>query len=339
MLHITSGDHAADALRAADPGGDVLPWRDVLWDGPLPDVDVVDGHEFATVRARFLAGRGWGTFDGILADFDACDARLDAATRTSEPVVLWFEHDLHDQLQLAQLLARLESHPAVELICIDRHPDIERFLGLGQLSSAQLAALYPSRTSVPRAAFELAVRAWRASCASSPQGLLDVVAGDTSPLPFLADAFRRWLAEYPSTVDGLSMSERRILSLLREVPRSPPDLFAAFSAAEPAPFMGDWSFWCIVASLCGRQVPFVQVVGGGAFRYPPNEPEGSAFDGQCLALTRAGADVLDGRLDAVQVNEPDRWIGGVHLRADNPWRCDPNHRVVWWNRPQSRSFQ
>ncbi len=37
MLHLTNGDSAADLIREAGIGGKVLPWRDVLHMGPVPD--------------------------------------------------------------------------------------------------------------------------------------------------------------------------------------------------------------------------------------------------------------------------------------------------------------
>jgi hypothetical protein len=42
-----------------------------------------------------------------------------------------------------------------------------------------------------------------------------------------------------------------------------------------------------------------------------------------VALTETGHQVLAGELDHVALNRPERWIGGVHLRAGGPdWRYD-----------------
>src|SRR5207247_1201052 len=52
-LHVTNGDSAAGSIHEADPTRRVLPWRDVLHAGPIPDVP--DG-ELRRVRAAFLTG-------------------------------------------------------------------------------------------------------------------------------------------------------------------------------------------------------------------------------------------------------------------------------------------
>jgi hypothetical protein len=66
-----------------------------------------------------------------------------------ERVVLWFEHDSYDQLVLAYVLHHfwtIQSFPKrLELICIDSFPGIERFVGLGQLSSEALRTLWEGR--------------------------------------------------------------------------------------------------------------------------------------------------------------------------------------------------
>ena len=90
VLHITNGDAAVPVLRAAGVAGTILPWRDVLHEGPVP---AVDADELSAVRSRFPTERS-----DAFADRDRLLAE-------AEELVLWFEHDLYDQLQLAQVLA------------------------------------------------------------------------------------------------------------------------------------------------------------------------------------------------------------------------------------------
>ncbi|HEU5174445.1 MAG TPA: hypothetical protein VFT96_06825, partial [Gemmatimonadaceae bacterium] len=58
-LHITNGDSAMSALRAGGVTGAIVPWRDVLHDGPVPNLP---WPELRKVRARFIASRGWSTY-------------------------------------------------------------------------------------------------------------------------------------------------------------------------------------------------------------------------------------------------------------------------------------
>jgi hypothetical protein len=60
--------------------------------------------DLSALRGRFLADKGWGERDAIAAEFAARDAQLQSCGRY-DCIILWFEHDLFDQLQLLQLLA------------------------------------------------------------------------------------------------------------------------------------------------------------------------------------------------------------------------------------------
>ena len=114
-LHVTNGDSVAHVLEHIVPHGRVLAWRDALHDGP-----VVAGPPEATRkgRARFLATVGFGAAALIEAGFAARDAALDRALDGGDEVVLWFEHDLYDQLQLVEdPLARVPGPPPVPAPC------------------------------------------------------------------------------------------------------------------------------------------------------------------------------------------------------------------------------
>ncbi|MEJ2177800.1 MAG: hypothetical protein P8Y12_07580, partial [Gammaproteobacteria bacterium] len=58
ILHITNGDSTVCLLRAAGIEGEYLPWRDVLHDGPVPGGITLE--QLSKVRAKFIAGSGWG---------------------------------------------------------------------------------------------------------------------------------------------------------------------------------------------------------------------------------------------------------------------------------------
>jgi hypothetical protein len=165
MFHITNGDCAAAALaRAGIPDEDVLPWRDVLHEGPVPTGLTLD--ELSSVRAAFIAQCGWGDLDTVREEFRLRDCRL-AGLQAEHEAVLWFESDLYDQLQLIQLLdwfAEPAHRPQrLTLVCIDRDPDSGRFEGLGALSKERVAALLESRAPVTDEQLDLG-RRLNASC-------------------------------------------------------------------------------------------------------------------------------------------------------------------------------
>ena len=202
MLHITNGDTAVAVLERF---GDVLPWRDVLHEGPVRAG--LSHEELSRERAAFIADAGWGSFDEVLASFQHRDAVLRGAALHVE-VVLWFEHDLYDQLQLIQVLDWLAAHPVgrLSLVCEAEY--------LGTMSAPRATQLFEQRQGVTPRQLELGEAAWLAFRSPHPAPLIELLDQDLTPLPFLRSALIRHLQEFPWTNDGLSRTERAILDAL-----------------------------------------------------------------------------------------------------------------------------
>ena len=68
---------------------------------------------------------------------------------------------------------------------------------------------------------------------------------------------------------------------------------------------------------------------GRPFLLPHECADGEAFDEQQLELTEAGAAVLRGEADYVELNGIDRWLGGVYLYGTKAaWRWDAGTRQL-----------
>ena len=74
MLHITNGDSAGQTIQQTALPGDVLAWRDILHEGPVPAA--LPLVELSRVRARYIADRGWSTYQAVSADFARRDETL-----------------------------------------------------------------------------------------------------------------------------------------------------------------------------------------------------------------------------------------------------------------------
>src|SRR5689334_13458410 len=88
LLHVTNGESAGNTLRRTALGGAVLPWQDVLHEGPVP---AVPRRELLWTRASFLADCGWGKAEDLLSSGERRDEELLLALRDDLHVVLWFE--------------------------------------------------------------------------------------------------------------------------------------------------------------------------------------------------------------------------------------------------------
>jgi hypothetical protein len=135
-LHVTNGESAGHTLQQTGLGGAVLPWQDVLHEGPVP---AGSRQALLRTRAAFLSACGWGSSQAILSSLERRDGRLLQALRDRQQVVLWFEHDLYDQLQLLDILALASAADRPpELIVIGSFPGEPSFRGLGELTADQL---------------------------------------------------------------------------------------------------------------------------------------------------------------------------------------------------------
>jgi hypothetical protein len=323
-LHVTNGDCAGDTLRQfAD--GPVITTADVLHEGPAPAVD--DDTWYAT-RGAFLADDNAGA-DRIAAGLAATDRAIRDALARGDELVLWFEHDLFDQLAVIRtldLIGRAAVMPAVNrtvsLICIDRFAGVDRFIGLGQLDATQLQSLYPLRQPVRADQIAVASAAWDAFRSPDPRRLREVAIGTaTAPLPFLRDALLRFLAEYPSTANGLTLTEQLALSALVDRPLTGGALFMTTQAEEPRPFMGDSSFFDTLRGLASARTPLLDIDA-------PRERIDLRRDR--IAITPAGREVVASRRDRVALNGISMWRGGVHLegRDSSPFRWDARSETL-----------
>jgi hypothetical protein len=319
FLHVANGTSTTDTIHAAGIPGSTSIWADPLHEGPVP-ARLTD-EELSDVRARHLAGsdRSGIALAETIAELRRWRDVIDDQASYDE-LVLWYEHDLFDQLNLIQLLTRIgqraaSDHKPVTLICIDRFPGHPRFKGLGELSALELGSLLETRQPVSAGQYELAARAWDAFRADDPLALDRLLGTDTSALPFLASSLRRHLEEFPWTRDGLSRTERRIMQLARPGSIDIRRAFQLMHDDESAFYIGDSSFWQIVKELASATPALVSVAATEAG--PARLPSGT------MALTDAGRSVLGGHADRVALCGIDRWLGGVHLVDSQPnWRWD-----------------
>ena len=170
MIHFTNGAIVADALTAGGVPGRAVACADPLHDGPcLPGLSRA---EWRDSRAHFLSSSHSVPLDEVRATSSCATPPSTRRPRPSE-VVLWFEHDLFDQLNLIWLLDALAEagtpEQRVRLVVIGEHPEVDPFHGLGQLSPAQLLALFPGRDTLTSEALAEARAAWADVCAPDPR--------------------------------------------------------------------------------------------------------------------------------------------------------------------------
>jgi hypothetical protein len=227
ILHVTNGDAVVPEIAAAVDIApeDVLVWREVLHDGPVPAG--LGPDELARVRARHIAARSWAhdvraddPEATALALFRERDARL-AAFPAGAEIALWFEDDLFDALLLAQVEDRLVGRPGPVTRVRLPHPP------RGDLRTA-----FAARTPI-----EPSPAAFAALRSPDPRAWLDI------------PAFDRLLEELPDVRSGLTRVERQILQALSDGPLAPGRLFLAVAQHEYPPWLGDDTVFALADDL------------------------------------------------------------------------------------------
>jgi len=321
-LIVTNGDSAAKQLATAFPGSTLLPWRDMLHEGPVPpDLTLED---LSAVRARFLADDTGLDHGVIAASFAARDRTLRSHGRF-EQVALWFEHDLYDQLQLAQILDYFALEGSAERVLLMQGDDY-----IGVQTPQDLRAWRERERPVDADMLAAASAVWAAFTASTPELLAEFAEEDLDSLPHLMPAIRRLLAELPAPDSGLGRTEELALAGLAQEPQSVSALFRLTQVQEPARFLGDTPFFRMLDRMAFGPAPLIQGLPFRATRLQggPEEIDYQLFAAATVSLTPVGAEVLAGRRDNVAANGLDRWIGGTRLTPESAWRWDRTRNAL-----------
>lgn len=304
VLNIINGDAVIDIMKTANITGDFLPWRDFLHEGPVPPKCSLS--ELSTIRANFIYKQGFGTFSDIHLDFQKRDATL-ANYRAYDKIILWFEHDLYDQLQLIQILAWFEEQtlietPILSLICTNNY--------LGECTAQQILTLFLYEETITPQHLSLAKKAWSAFCQPTPLPWFNLLQEDIRLLPFLRAAIRRMLEEYPNNKNGLSRSAHEALLAIAKGKEKPYEIFTTYQEQEERKFMGDIIFWKILDDFKEHKLIL------------------SEENGKKLTITTLGQQILQGEKNWLGIKPINRWIGGVNLTPDNLWCWDVNKKMI-----------
>jgi hypothetical protein len=313
MLHITNGSVVAGLLRTLGLKGDIVTFHDLLHEGPVQAG--LSPAALRESRATFLTTLGGLTREDVLQDLTARDQAVIGAA-THDEVVLWFEHDLFDQLQLLQALDLLPNggRPRISAVIADDY--------LGKHSPAHLATLFTRRREVEPSARAAARTAWAAFRSSDPRALLDVIPR-VGTLPHLPSALSRHLQQFPSVANGLSRTEAQALAVVANGASRMADVYVqSHHEREEAVFMGDAGFLLHMRNVFESPKPLAMIVRRGTANGP------LALD-DSVALTDDGVRVLEASADRVRVCGIERWLGGVHLSGRGPlWRWDEATRTI-----------
>ncbi len=313
-LIITNGSAAVDLVRAAGVKDFAFSWDDVLHEGNVPQG--LSLAELSQVRAKFIAEQGWATIAQAQDKFSQRNTFLGSYAEY-ERVVLFFEHDLYDQLQLIQILDWFNQLPEVEstlwLAGVDKH--------IGYHSPDKIPALLENAKPISQTQLTLASEAWWAFRQEIPLSLNEFIAPRNNTLPFLSKAILRLLQEFPEIRSGLPLTEQLILKVLQNNCLSAADVFRGYCELEEDEFLGDLIFWSKVNRMAESHHPLV-------LREPDVSIHSDNARNVKLEMTNYADEVLNLKANWFYDNQLTQWIGGCRLNINHQFVFDSQQNMV-----------
>lgn len=321
ILYITNAQGARQLMKAGGIDGDVLAWEDQLYEGPVPAG--LGPEDLVARRTAYFAEAG---YTGELADSELFSERLRRLAGIMEyrQVIMLFEDGLKDQLLLIQLLDYLSAERM-------RSGFLKLFVvadDLGLMPVNEIMDCLRDAEAVTGAQLGVGRLAWRAFRADSPREFERLLRNQaTAVLPYFRDNIRRMLQQYPWHGNGLNRTQHFILSTVLGGVTRPVNVYLACQEMEQAPFMNVSIFWNYLNELLGSTPPLLQFDQGRMLALPASLDQARAQNG-VLSCTSAGKDMLNNRLNWLEMTELDRWFGGVHVNRENLWLWDEHDNQV-----------
>lgn len=297
MIHIVNGDVVGKRLNVE---GEVIIWREMYDWGPL-------SHEWGITD---FIGRRAAFFEekielpsSIFIKNSKSQLETLQQIQAQEEVVLWFEHDFYDQTMLMYVLNELQNRGAnLFMVTLDSHPEVEPFLGMGQLSSEQLTELEKTKKRVTPEQVQEAVEGWRAYTSAHLSTTEKWIRESPHPLPYLKDAMIAHLDSIPCSDKGLSYVEEWVLNDLKGQMRPFYELLSSLQSQRRYDGLSDFRLSYILRQLGS----LIEVEGSlPNFQEPEQNP--------CLTLSENGKHVLNGKVRRMDLIGLDTWVGGARL--------------------------
>ena len=315
---IALSDSAAGCLKAAGIGDRVLAVTDDLMEGPCPPDD--DVGKFARGRRAAVLAR-LGPYEPetfSVAQTDRWLGRI-GESQSFANVDIWADPSPASQLRLLLVLHVLSRMR----IGMDGVAIVHANALFGEQEPEQTPRYAKLRQPLNDRQRGLAETAWSALRAETPERWAALLQQSLSPLPYLGGCIRRVLEELPAPVDGLSRTERQVLSLIAGGQSQPYRVLAAVHDDPATPRLLDyWELGRLLDRLANPAAPLILGLGEGPFTAAMHDDARrlAAWKSSTLQPTKLGRALLDGRDDYTRLRPIDRWLGGTHLTPANLWR-------------------
>lgn len=290
QLHITNGDMFTDKLRTLKLDGDIITWREMLCEGKTETN--VGSESFWKTRFEFL-NKNYKVSKSWFIDKTLKEYRTLCNHKKEDNIVLWFDYDLFDQINMLAVISWLKTHrpyAEISLVSSDEEENLENLLGLGQLADEQLRKSYTNRTLLTQDDIEYADYVWQLYCSDNPIRLENLKDFDSFQFSHLSGAIEAHLLRFPSIRNGLNEVENNILRLARSAkPKTKLELLNTVLKNQGRYGFGDTQYERVITKL---------------------KPLFTNFNP--VKLSKKGMEILEGKTSYYAcIQENDAYLGGA----------------------------
>jgi hypothetical protein len=215
LLNILNGDSSMHLFRRANLEGEILVWRETLSEGPVSNTNSYE--DFFVIRFAWISKAYNSPFmdykEKVIDEFSVLEN-----TDEFNEIVLWFEFDLHCQINLIFILNYFHNKGLKDtklfLICPDSHTNHPDFRGIGELSPQEFAELPQQRILLDRNDLAIASKAWESYCSGNPELITELISLDHGHLDKLKPALLAHLNRFADEKTGLNSIEEKLLDII-----------------------------------------------------------------------------------------------------------------------------
>ncbi|MCX4027668.1 DUF1835 domain-containing protein [Endozoicomonas sp. SM1973] len=305
-MHITNGTSAAGVLKQAlgISKSEFLVVNDVLSCGPLQAITSID--DWMSYRQAYWndVQKLCGIEPLVMQGFDRDLYVAYEELQSSDRIDVWVGTALSDQVMLCFLVFLFE-HLGIDFsrVFIHQFSKVEgvkyEIHGLGMLNHEKVLSADTS--------YQL-TDCWYALVSSTPELYIKFIQEDKKDLPFLVCALKYLVYRYPNKQTGLSIWDESILrNTLKAGPKAAKIIgFTLSDAMDGCDLTGDLYQFTIMKKLGNENLnqPLLSL----------NRQDGDMRETR-VDLTEIGKQVLNGELNAIELNGINEWVCGVHLNS------------------------
>ncbi|SHF14087.1 protein of unknown function [Arenibacter palladensis] len=290
QLHITNGDVLTNKLSTLKLEGDIITWREMLCEGKTETN--VGSESFWKTRFEFL-NKNYKISKSWFIDKTLKEYRTLCNHKQEDRIVLWFDFDLFDQINMLAVISWLKTHrPYAEISLVSSEGDEDSLdiMGLGELTDEQLRKLYTNRTLLTQDDIEYADYVWQLYCSDNPIRLENLKDFDSFQFSHLSGAIEAHLMRFPTIRNGLNEVENNILRLARNAkPKTKLELLNTVLRNQGRYGFGDTQYERVITKL---------------------KPLFTNFNP--VKLSKKGMEILEGKTSYYScIQENDAYLGGA----------------------------